>query len=38
MGGDKQFDSLVQLRNTSKPTKLFVQNISKFNRLASLAH
>jgi len=39
MGVDEQFESLVQLRNTSKPIKIGLFKICrKFNRLAYLAH
>jgi len=35
MGGDEQFESLVQLRNTSKPHRIGLRkNINKFMRLA----
>ncbi len=38
MGADEQFESLVQLINTSKPIKIgLFKNINKFMRLASLA-
>lgn len=36
MGGDAQIESLVQLRNTSKPPRFgLLKNINKFKRLAS---
>ena len=36
MGGDARFESLDQLRNTSKPLKFgLLKNINKFMRLAS---
>jgi len=36
MGADSQFESLVQLRNTSKPPKFgLLRNINKYMRLAS---
>ncbi len=39
MGADKQFESLVQLRNTSKPIKIgLLKNINNFTRLAYLVH
>jgi len=35
MGGDAQFESLVQIRNTSKPPRFgLLKNINKFMRLA----
>jgi len=38
MGTDEQFESLVQLINTSKPIKIGLRkNINKFMRLAFLA-
>ncbi len=37
MGGDAQFESLVQLINTSKPIKIGLRkNINNFTRLAYL--
>ncbi len=37
MGVDEQFESLVQLRNTSKPIKIgLLKNINKFTWLASV--
>ena len=39
MGVDEQFESSVQLRNTSKPIKIgLLKNINNFTRLAYLAH
>ena len=38
MGDDAQFESLVQLRNTSKPPRFgLLKNINKFMWLAYLA-
>ncbi|RRG18979.1 hypothetical protein DWB61_17400 [Ancylomarina euxinus] len=35
MGGDAQVESLVQLRNTSKPPRFgLIKNLNKFMRLA----
>ena len=37
MGADKQFESLVQLINTSKPPRFgLLKNINKYMRLASV--